>query len=463
MKILLAQPSWDHVFGRMAHAGASYASPPIGMGLLASLARDAGHEVLLVDGHAEREGVEATAARVAAAAPDVVGLSGMTPTHSAICELARRLRELLPSTPLIVGGVHVTLLGAEALTPDLDYGFRGEAEEQWLKVLEVLAGRRDPAGVPGLVWRRPDGVLVDNGIAPVVADLDTLPEAAWDLYRLDAYRESFSGHRNVRFVNLVLSRGCPFPCVFCSAAALQGRKARYRSAAKLVAEMRTLAERFDVRHFMFQDSNLTMSRRAVVELCEHLLASGLDVTFEGWTRADLIDRELLVLLKRAGLVRIQFGIESGSPAVLQRLQKHVSHEQIRAAFRLAGELGLETSCTAMMGLPGETEADVWQTVRFIRSIPEIGHSPLSIAIPYPGTELRRMAESGEHGLRLLGRDWDQYRRYDGGVMEVNGMSPEQLQRLQKRALIWMHLTPRKLVATVRRFGLRTVVRAVLGR
>jgi radical SAM superfamily enzyme YgiQ (UPF0313 family) len=162
-------------------------------------------------------------------------------------------------------------------------------------------------------------------------------------------------------------------------------------------------------------------------------------------------------------VRIQFGIESGNPEVLRLLKKHVSHEQIRAAFRLAGELGLEASCTAMMGLPGETEAEVWETVRFIRSIPEIDHSPLSLAVPYPGTELRRMAEAGEHGLRLVSNDWDRYRRYDGGVLEVNGQSPEALQRLQRRALIWMHLTPRRVWATVRRFGLVNVIRAALGR
>ena len=463
MKVLLVQPAWDHAFGRMGRVGAVYASPAIGLGILASLARDAGHEVALIEGQADRDTIEQTAARIDAWGPDVVGLSGMTPSHSAVLHLARLLKARRPRTPLVLGGVHVTLQGAEALSPDLDYGFRGEAEGSWLDVLEVMAGRREPAGVPGLLWRRPGGEVVDNGVAPLVPELDALPLPAWDLYRLTAYRERFGRRRDVPFVSLTLSRGCPFPCVFCSAAALQGRRIRFRSAAHVVSEMRLLVERFDVRHFIFQDSNLTVNRRVIEELCDAVEASGLGVTFEGWTRADLIDRELLVRLKRAGLVRIQFGIESGSPHVLSLVKKQVTHEQIREAFRLAGELGLETGCTAMMGLPGETPAEVWETVRFIRSIPQIGHSPLSLAVPYPGTELRRMAEAGEHGLRLLERGWDEYRRYDGGVMEVNGQSPEDLQRLQRRALILMHLTPRKVWTIVRRFGFFNVVRSALGR
>jgi len=130
---------------------------------------------------------------------------------------------------------------------------------------------------------------------------------------------------------------------------------------------------------------------------------------------------------------LQIGIESGSETILSIIRKQVTHDDIRSAFRLAAGVGLEVSCAAMMGLPGEREKDVWKTVRFIRSIPEIGFSPLSVAIPYPGTELRRMAEAGAHGLKLLHSDWNHYRRYCGGVMDVGDMTPVSMQKLQLRA------------------------------
>ena len=179
-------------------------------------------------------------------------------------------------------------------------------------------------------------------------------------------------------------------------------------------------------------------------------------------QANLVDEELLSLMQQAGFVRVSFGIETGSPRILKLIRKEVSHEDIRRVYRLAGKLGLEATCSAMMGHPGETEADVWETVRFIRSIPEIEYSPLSIAVPYPGTELYQMAQNGEHGLKLLTQDYSQYLRYAGGVMEVNGMSPQYLRKLQKRALLWMHLTPGKLVGTIRRFGFKATIRAILG-
>ncbi|HPA48172.1 MAG TPA: hypothetical protein PK395_20580, partial [bacterium] len=154
--------------------------------------------------------------------------------------------------------------------------------------------------------------------------------------------------------------------------------------------------------------------------------------------------------------------ESGSPHVLKLIHKEVSHEDMRRAYRIAGKLDIEATCSAMMGHPGETEADVWETVRLIRSIPEIEYSPLSIAVPYPGTELYEMAKNEQHGLKLVTEDYSKYLRYAGGVMEVNGMTPEYLTKLQKRALIWMHLTPGKIIGTIRRFGLKPILQSIFG-
>lgn len=463
MKIVLVQPAWSDIHGEFSSLAQKHAGePPLGIGILASLAREAGHEVSLLDAEVEQLGAEAAADRVLLGKPDIVGLSATTPIYHKAVAIAERIKYVQPGIITMVGGNHVSVLGEQALEACFDVAIRGEAESVFVDVLDELEGGvsrlTDRAGV---LFRR-EGAARDNGMATPVHDLDGVPDPAWDLYRLDDYGTHLRDRGAVRYVTTNLTRGCPYGCVFCAAGMLEGKRIRSRSPENVVAEMRRLKESLGIDHVCFNDSTLTIKRPLIEQLCDRLIVADLGVTWEGWTRANMVDKPLLEKMVAAGFVRISFGIESGVPRILELIEKQVSHADMHQAFRWAGELGIECSCSAMMGHPGETEADVWETVRLIRSIPEIEYSPLSIAVPYPGTELYGMAERGEHGLRLLSKDYSQYLRYAGGVMEVNGMSPEDLQRLQKRALIWMHLTPRKLIGIIRRFGVGDVLRSLIG-
>jgi len=463
MKLILAQPAWSDIHGEFTGVARGVGNfPPLGIGYLASLARRAGHEVTIVDAEAAMLDDEAAARDILARRPDVVGLSAVTPIYHKAVRVAAGIKAAAPDLPVIIGGPHVSLLGGEVFEPCFDLAVRGEAELVFADLLAEL-GKPKPEfdRLPGVMYRR-NGAVVDGGWAPAVQNLDDLPFPAWDLYDLPAYRTHLKARGAVRFIAMHLTRGCPFRCAFCSASTLEGRRVRSRSPENVVAEMRLLKEEYGVDHFCFNDSTLTLDRQLIERLCDLLDEAQLGITWEGWTRANRIDKALLERMVGSGFVRVSFGVESGSPRILKLINKEVAHEDMRRAYRWAGELNLESTCSAMMGHPGETEKEVWQTVRFIRSLPEVEYAPLSIAVPYPGTELWRMARAGEHGLKLLSEDYSQYLRYAGGVMEVNGMRPEYLRKLQKRALIWMHLTPRKLVGIIRRFGFWSLAKAVLG-
>ena len=463
MRLLLVQPAWSDTHGSFSAMAKRHACvPPLGLGYLASLARKAGHEVVILDAEAERLTDEQAAAAIMARKPEVVGFSATTPIYHKACNIAEHLKNTAPRIKTIIGGPHISVLGQEAFFSCFDLAVRGEAEMVFPSLLEALEnGGHGLEGIAGVIMRRGQEVL-DQGWSPRVPDLDALPFPAWDLYNLKAYKTHVRGQGWIPYATLNLTRGCPFKCVFCAASQLEGKKLRARSPRNVVDEIAFLKKNFNISHVCFNDSTLTLRPDLIKEFCALLLAANLQVTWEGWTRANLVDEELLSLMKQAGFVRVSFGIETGSPRILKLIRKEVSHEDIRRVYRLAGKLGLEATCSAMMGHPGETETDVWETVRFIRSIPEIEYSPLSIAVPYPGTELYQMAQNGEHGLKLLTQDYSQYLRYAGGVMEVNGMSPHYLRKLQKKALLWMHLTPGKLVGTIRRFGFKATIRAILG-
>ncbi|MBI4644592.1 MAG: radical SAM protein [Deltaproteobacteria bacterium] len=464
MRLLLVQPAWSDTHGSFSAMAKRHACvPPLGIGYLASLARKAGHEVMILDAEAERLTDKQAAEIILARKPEVVGLSATTPIYHKACNIARHLKKAAPQIITIIGGPHISVLGEEAFFPCFDLAVRGEAEMIFASLLQALEeGGRGLDAIPGVMLRRGQKVL-DQGWGPKVPDLDTLPFPAWDLYDMSAYLTHVRGKGLVPYATMNFTRGCPFKCVFCAASVLEGKKLRGRSPRNVVAEVSYIKEKFNISHICFNDSTLTLRPDLIKEFCSLLLAANLQVTWEGWTRANLVDEELLSIMKNAGFVRISFGIETGSPRILKLIRKEVSHEDIRRVYRLTGKLGIEATCSAMMGHPGETEADVWETVRFIRSIPEIEYSPLSIAVPYPGTELYRLAKRGEHGLKLLSEDYSQYLRYAGGVMQVNGMSPKYLRKLQKKALLWMHLTPGKIMSTIRRFGFRATIRAVLGK
>jgi hypothetical protein len=183
----------------------------------------------------------------------------------------------------------------------------------------------------------------------------------------------------------------------------------------------------------------------------------MPVTFEGWTRANLINDEMMGLLAKAGVIRMSFGVESGDPEIMKIIKKEVEHKDIRNAFMLLGKYGIEPTCSAMLGNPGETKKTVRRTIEFIDSIPQILYSNFSISNPYPGTEMLAWARAGKHGLRLRYDDFSKYTRYDDSPIEVNDLTAKDLVRYQALGLIKIHMKPYRILAAIRMLGMWNLV------
>jgi hypothetical protein len=147
-----------------------------------------------------------------------------------------------------------------------------------------------------------------------------------------------------------------------------------------------------------------------------------------------------------------YGIESGDPEVLKIIRKEVSHEDMLKAFAMTEELGIESACSVMLGLPGDTRRSVERTIEFVRGIPQVLYSNFSIANPYPGTQFYDWAREGKHGLRLEICDFSDYRRYDHSPVSVNDLSQKELVRLQRVGLLRIHLTPKRVWAAIKIVG-----------
>ncbi|MDD5679971.1 MAG: radical SAM protein, partial [Candidatus Omnitrophica bacterium] len=320
--------------------------------------------------------------------------------------------------------------------------------DRFLGIIENGSGDYDKLG--GFLYRE-DGKTIETAPGKYIEDLDSLQFPAMHLIKHDRYVMTFAKFRKRRYLPIMATRGCPFKCVFCSEP-LTNPHVRFRSPKNIVDEMEKMVREIGVTHFFFMDSNLTLKRAQTEGVCNEILKRGLKVTFEGWTRANLVDKDILSLLRKAGLIRISYGIESGDPEILKIIRKEVKLSDMLKAFKMTDELGIEPACSVMLGLPGETRESVERTINFVRKIPQILYSNFSIANPYPGSEMYEWALSGKHGIRLIIRDFSGYRRYDNSPISVNDLGPDDLVRLQKIGLLKIHFTPKRILAALRMIG-----------
>jgi anaerobic magnesium-protoporphyrin IX monomethyl ester cyclase len=466
LNILLAMPTWTEDLGGFTRIGKSRnPQVPLGLLYLATLAEDKGHHVEFIDCDVENVTIKALCERVAAKKYDIVGLTATSPIYHKAVTAAEKIKIAYPEVTTIIGGDHVNILKSEVLYETFDFAVVGEAEETWPEFLDAFVSTNDDyAHIDGLIWRRGEEI-VENKSRRLYPDLDKLPLPAIHLTQVEDYKMTFATWKNRKvgkYVSIMMSRGCPFKCTFCSESSdvkYGGNvtKMRFRSPKNIVDEMEFHYRTHGVLHFFFMDSNITLKKRHTVELCEEIIKRNIPFTFEGWTRANLINDEMMALLAKAGLVRMSCGVESGDPEILKIIKKEVDLNAIRECFRLMDKYGVEPSCSAMLGNPGETKASVQNTIKFLDSIPELLFTNFSISNPYPGTEMLHWARTGQHGLRLRYDDLSKYSRYDDSPIEVNDLSAKDLVRYQALGLIKIHLKPKRFIAAIRMLGLRNLV------
>ena len=461
MKIILVQTPWSESsykeFKGISKKHASY--PPLGLMYLAAFVEKNGHSADILDLEAAPLSFEEICRKIIRSGAGLIGLTTSTPIFHLVRAYASAFKRKL-NLPIVVGGSHITVLKDKTFTKEFDFAVMNEGEYTLVELMNELEKNKNYAKISGLIYRQGDRVKV-NPPRPFIENLDSIPFP--DRHKIDIRKYIFEvpGKGRIPVATTELARGCPFNCVFCSEPLNTGKKLRARSTENAVREMLEVRKEFNISHFFMLDSTLTANRKLIEDFCHKLIEKKTDITFEGSTRANLVDESLLNLMKKAGLVRLAFGLESSNKKVLSLMKKQVDPDSIREAFRLCKKLNISALCGVMMGNPGDTRETILETARFVRSIPGIRYAPMAIATPYPGTELFYMAKNGMHGLKLLESDYGKYSRYAGGVMEIDGMKPAELIRLQRKAMIIMHSTPSKIIGLIRHYGFFTLLSMTL--
>lgn len=357
-KVLLVNPPDTHQDG--------FTCPPLGLLYIAGTLLTHGFQVQVIDGCLE--GGDSVVRALSEYRPDIVGITCLTPGRKRALWVAQHSKQICPEAMVVMGGAHPTIMYRQILEhyPYVDCIILGEGETTFLE----LARGNASGNIKGLAFRE-GGAITRNAPRPNIENLDELPFPAWHLLDLKHYSGWGYGRcngvdllRETR-VSVVFSRGCKGHCDFCSSWWVW-RGWRHRSATNMVDEIELLYRDHGIRHFCFADDALTVDRQATIEMCDEILRRGLVIAFHATTRTDCVDREVLEKLKAAGCYKVAFGVETGSPQLLERMNKENDVQVSAKAIGLCREIGLPVTALIIIGSRGETEQTVRETRDFLR-------------------------------------------------------------------------------------------------
>jgi anaerobic magnesium-protoporphyrin IX monomethyl ester cyclase len=374
--------------------------PPLNLAYLAGALKAAEIKVEILDQPTIRMTPRQLSDHLISAQPSMVGMSLFTPEFESAKKDLKLIRKTLPDALIVVGGPHASALPEQTLKelPEVDVIVIGEGEQ----TIVELAQKDDFRVVSGIAYLA-EGNFVKTLQRPLLENLDELPRPAYDLLPMDKYVYAQRGWEGRRFTTMFSSRGCPFQCTFC-AHAVFGRKMRLRSIKNVVDEIEHLVREWGVTAIAFTDDLFTLNEKRMFEFYHEIAERELLDKFI-WScnaRVDNITTEMTDVMSLAGCRKVSLGVESGSPEVLKRIKKNITVEQVRKAFKLFHDAGIETLGFFMIGLPGETVEDYKMSVRLAKDINPDFISVTALT-PLPGSEVY---DTNKH---LLPNEWTKYR------------------------------------------------------
>ncbi|MEK7121837.1 MAG: radical SAM protein [Patescibacteria group bacterium] len=458
-------PRWTGEYGLFRHfARRNSTWPPLSLALLGAMAEQQGHKVVIVDGQADDLSEDQMVERALSINPDVFGLTCYSPFFHLNVSLAKRLKKATDNIPIIVGGPHITITKENALLPQFDYLFIGEAEKSLPNFLNAFQKGADLSQVEGIIYKKSDKIIIGRPqwVETTIkltgktvneeSALDQFPFPSRHLLPMKKYKLGTMDGR-MHFTPIQTMRGCPWKCIFCASEALNTTRVVTRSPRSVVNEIKQVITDFPyISHFYFLDDVLTLFKPHIIEICDLLIAENVKITFEGSTRANLVDDELVEHMVKAGLVRLSFGLETVDTEMRKTMKKKVPLEAYSEANKICEKHGVEAINSAMIGLPGETRESVNATLDWLSKAREIKQVNFAIAIPYPGTEFNDMAMAGTHGVELTSKDFSEYRRYGSAVTKVGDLSPQDLIDLQNEGFVRIYSAPWRWIPMFKKHG-----------
>ncbi len=367
--------------------GLHYDNYHFGLASIVSVTREAKHNVKVIIVSNKRE-YSLLLDEVKSFKPEVIGFSSVSSQFNHVKEIASLVKELIPSVIMVCGGVHPTIhTNALLETEMIDGFFVGESELSFIEFLNKIEKGESYKETENFAYVR-DGVVVRNKLKALIENLDLLPHPDKEVY---PYEKTVA---DLGYAPFFFARGCPYMCTYCSnhaLARLYERKRnypRFRSPETCIREIEEVMEKYGklIEFVWIMDDIFGLNNKWREEFCQKY-KSRIKKKFMILIRVEMANESFFDMLKDAGCFRVFFGVESGNEKVRSEIMgRKMSNDEITNAFKLCHQRGLETLAVNIIGIPGESEKEILDTVKLNRKLRPTS-SGVNIFYPYRGTEL----------------------------------------------------------------------------
>ncbi len=320
--------------------------------------------------------------------PKCVSFYCLCDTYHIMLRLAVNVKQQAPHIHTILGGPQATATAMDTMKAAdyVDYICSGEGEMTVTPFFRgLLRGQGDPLEVAGVYGRR-EGQIIHCQTPVPMADLNTLPD--WDTRLMPPLTKEYYD-KTKHSINLDSGRGCPYNCTFCCTKDFWRRAYRLKSPDRLIQDIRNAKERYNTNSFCFSHDAFTANINSVHTLCDRLIAEMPDIRWQCSTRLNCVNQELLLKMKKAGLFKVGFGIETGSPRMQKLTNKNLNLTQLPPMVKFCKEQNITTEFLFMYGFPEETEEDLQQTLEVLCDTLEQGANSVQMAycLFHPNTHI----------------------------------------------------------------------------
>ncbi len=424
--------------------------PPLGLSFVAAALEKERFQVEVLDNYLLRKPIDDVQQMVKRLNPEIVGITCSSASYERCVETAKAVKQVLPSCKVVVGGWHPSYMPESMLQHrDIDYVVVGEGERAMTELANyIVKGGNERAfdAIAGIAYRK-EGKIIKNP-QNFIKDLDQIAFPARHLLPMHLYEREVPFLKAKPVDTMNIARGCPFNCIYCETRRLWGVGCRAFSPGRVVDEIKHIVTKYGTKGIYFLGDNFTINKKRTTELCELMKKSKLDIEWICDTRADMISRDLLIAMKEAGLRTIWFGVESGSPRILEKINKGITLEQTVRAFKLCREVGLQIACSFILGIPGETVGDMEATYKFGKRL-DPDWCQFNVFVAVPGSGL--YDEVIQKHL---------YDRKEGFLtyVKTEDFNYESVLEIQKRYQSDLDLSPKSILRKMKREGFWAVLK-----
>lgn len=446
IKILFQEPfvPKNITFGKF-EKGAGNNTFPYGVSCVASYISKHGYDVSYLDPNLEKMPLEEYTNYVKSNKFDLIGIGSTTLQIDHTISCFKIIKDSFPHIITVLGGVHATLMPLETTndTDVIDYLVLGEGEIPFYQLIEALNNGNTGLikKIKGICFKQNGSVVCNPPDYSGFLLPDQIPIPLFDVFPMRKYVPQITYAKKIPSYSVVASRGCPFKCGFCNANDTMGSKLRYKPVDTLIDELKILKSKFNAKGVMFLDSTFTANKKWVREFCAKYIKSNLGLPWACNSRTDTVDNESLLLMKKSGCWSILYGVESANQKSLDLMNKGTTVEQNTYAVKLSLKLGFYVYTSYILCLPGETEEEVMNTIRYARSMGN-QMAMFYLPVPFPKTKLWDLSKkAGELRLDAKWSDfnaWD----FDNPVYINRAIGKKNMQKLYKKAYFIFYSDPK---------------------